>query len=96
MTPREKRRLFAAIVCAIAILVPALIMSSCGGWNEGTMAVQSCSPEWPWLYEASNLLYGVLLVSVFILGLPIILYLVVIWLIASLVARLVWPAPRNR
>jgi hypothetical protein len=50
MTPLGKRGLFTAIACAIAILVPALIMSRCGGWNKGTMAVRSCSPEWPRLY----------------------------------------------
>lgn len=67
---------------------PVLVMSLCSGWNEGSMAVQSCRPDWPVLHDLANTFYAFILVAAFMAGIPLLLYIVICMIVAFVVARI--------
>lgn len=87
MSGKLVRRLTFWAVMVFGVLAPFLVASACSGWNEGSMQVASCSPDWPFLYGWANVVYGMLLLSAFTVGIPILIYLAVLWLIAFAASR---------
>ncbi len=72
-----QRRLILASIAVVLLLGPIVLMGNCSGWNEGSMQVASCTVDFPLAWSLANLLYGVLLLSAFMLGLPILAYVLV-------------------
>ncbi|MGR3813602.1 MAG: hypothetical protein ACU0AU_05880 [Cognatishimia activa] len=68
-------------------------MSRCSGWNEGSMQVAACSPDWAWLAEMANSLYAFVLVASFMGGIPILIYLVIVLILSWILARVVIRKP---
>jgi len=81
-----QRRLLVASVAAIFLLGPVAIMGNCSGWNEGSMQVASCVVDVAPLRHLADLLYGWVLLSAFLLGLPILVYVGVALAITRVVA----------
>lgn len=73
---------------ALCLGGPVLVMSLCSGWNEGSMAVQSCRPDWAVLHELANAFYAFTLVAAFMAGVPVLIYFVICGVVAFVVARL--------
>jgi len=84
-TPRQTRTMFLIVGASLAL--PALAMLNCGGWNEGSGKVASCAIDTPFLREISEFFYNWLLLSAFTLGLPILVYLLLVLVAAKFVAR---------
>jgi hypothetical protein len=84
-SPRQARAML--LIVGVLLILPALAMINCGGWNEGSGKVTSCLIDSPFLREFSESLYGLLLLSAFTLGLPIFVYLLLIGLLAKFVTR---------
>ena len=70
-------------------------MSRCSGWNEGSMQVAACSPDWAWLAEMANSLYAFVLVASFMGGIPILIYLVIVLILSWILARVVIRKPTH-
>lgn len=87
MSRKLKRRLVWLSIVALGLFGPILLMSLCTGWNEGTMAVQSCRPDWPVLRDLANIFYAFLLMAAFMAGLPLLIYVALCVLFAFVAAR---------
>jgi len=72
-----QRRLIVGSIVIVLFLGPIAIMGNCSGWNEGSMKVAACTLDSRLLRDLADLLYGVVLISAFILGLPILLYIAI-------------------
>ncbi|SCM67175.1 hypothetical protein SAMN05421764_11047 [Donghicola eburneus] len=72
------------IVFGAGIGIPILALFNCGGWNEGTMQVAYCVVDTPDLRFVAEVVYAVVLLSSFTLGLPIFVYLMILLALALL------------
>ncbi|MEJ5217486.1 hypothetical protein WG622_04490 [Cognatishimia sp. D5M38] len=70
-------------------------MSRCSGWNEGSMQVAACSPDWGWLAEMANSLYAFVLVASFMGGIPILIYLIIVLILSWILARVIIRKPTH-
>jgi len=70
-----QRRLVILSATLLLLLGPIALMGNCSGWNEGSMKVATCAIDLPLARELANMLYGVVLFSAFLLGIPILFYL---------------------
>ena len=82
-----QRRLLVASVAVMFFLAPLVIMGNCSGWNEGSMQVASCAIDVAPLPALASMLYGLVLLSAFMAGLPILAYIVVALVGTRWVAR---------
>ena len=88
----SRRRVFWLVFLSSLIVFvagPILVMMSCTGWNAGSMAVQSCTPDFAFIRALADGFYGFMLVASFALGLPILIYLFLIWLFSFIAALLI-------
>ena len=84
-----RRRLFWLLYLAAMLLcigLPIYAMNACSGWNEGSMQVARCSPNWASLHELAEGGYAFMLLASFTGGIPILILLVGIWLICFIVS----------
>jgi len=82
-----QRRLIVLTFVLTWLLGPLLIMGNCSGWNEGSMTVASCVVDVRLARDLADLLYGVVLISAFFLGIPILAYLAACIVLTGLVNR---------
>lgn len=54
--------------------LPVLFMANCSGWDTGSMAVDSCIIDTQGLRALSNMVWGTIFASVFLLCLPLVAY----------------------
>lgn len=66
-----------------------LALFGCDGFNEGTMKVSNCFIGFSAFEEYANVVFGFLLVSAFILGIPILIYVGAVVLVTEIIARAV-------
>ncbi|QTN35980.1 hypothetical protein [Cognatishimia activa] len=93
MSYKWKRRGVFLAFLFLSFAVPIWIMSRCSGWNEGSMQVAACSPDWIWLAEMANSLYAFVLVASFMGGIPILIYLVIVLILSWILARVIIRKP---
>lgn len=72
---KSQRRLVVLSGALVLLLGPIVLMGNCSGWNEGSMKVAACTVDFPLARDLANMLYGVVLFSAFLLGIPILFYL---------------------
>ena len=73
----RQRQLIVLSAAIILFLGPILIMGNCSGWNEGSMKVATCAVDFPLARDFADLFYGIVLFSAFLVGLPILAYLLI-------------------
>ena len=73
----RQRQLIVLSAAIILFLGPILIMGNCSGWNEGTMKVATCAVDFPLARDFADFFYGIVLFSAFLVGLPILAYLLI-------------------
>lgn len=74
------------IIYLIFLGIPIFSILTCSGWNEGSMSVSHCLINCQIMEEFANLMYGTLLISAFLAGIPIFIYIWIIKSIANLFA----------
>ena len=57
------------------------------------MAVEVCSPNWAWLSDIANSLYAFVLAASFMAGIPILIFLFIVSILAWILARLLIRPP---
>lgn len=62
----------------VGLVMPILGMLNCGGHHEGTMQVSSCIIDCSITRSYANFYWGWVTMSSFMLGIPIIIYIVVV------------------
>lgn len=72
----------------IAFILPILGMRNCSGWNEGSMAVTSCTIDGNIFREYANFYYGLLLISAFMMLIPAVIYVGVVIFFTKLILKL--------
>jgi hypothetical protein len=80
----------------VGLIIPVVIMSSCSGWNAGSMQVSSCLVGATWYTNTADALYGFVYVSAFILFIPVIIYMGLLAAIGSLLARVILREPISK
>lgn len=70
----RQRRLIVLSAAIVLLLGPIVIMGNCSGFNEGSMKVANCAVDFPLARGLADLLWGIVLLSAFILGLPVLAY----------------------
>lgn len=95
MSYRWKRRGLTLAFFILSIAVPILFMSICSGWNEGSMKVAECTPNWMIIQSVANSFYAFMLVASFMMGIPILIYLIVMWVIGCVLAVFVIKKPEE-
>jgi hypothetical protein len=65
-------------------IIPILGMMNCSGWNEGSMTVESCLIDAPLFRDYANLYYNFMLFSALMGGIPIIIYVFLVFLVVKL------------
>jgi len=73
----RQRQLIVLSAAIILFLGPILIMGNCSGWNEGSMKVANCAVDFPLARDFADFFYGIVLFSAFLVGLPILVYLLI-------------------
>ena len=73
MTNRQRRLIVLSVAIAL-LLGPVVIMGNCSGFNEGSMKVAACTVDFPLARDLADLFWGILLISAFMIGLPIFAY----------------------
>lgn len=73
----RQRQLIVLSVAIVLLLGPIVIMGNCSGFNEGSMKVETCAVDFPLARGLADMLWGVVLLSAFILGLPVLAYVAV-------------------
>jgi len=74
----RKANIVRLIIYSTAIIIPILAMLNCSGWSTIDGKVSSCIIDGEIFREFANACYGFILLAVFMLGLPLILYFGVI------------------
>jgi len=69
--------------------MPILAMLNCEGFNEGSMAVETCFIDSDLIRGYANFYYGWLVISSFVLFIPIIIYIVIVIQVAKRLSRMV-------
>lgn len=77
------------LVCVARVGVPALAMFNCTGWHEGSMAVSACAVDLEFLRDMANGAYAVVMIATFMGGVPVVIYLGVLIMVARLTCRAV-------
>ncbi|WP_020681020.1 hypothetical protein [Marinobacterium rhizophilum] len=75
------------ILYGVGFLLPMLALFGCDGFNEGSMKVSSCFIGFSAFEDFANAVYGFVLVSAFMLGIPILLYIGAVVLVTEIMAR---------
>lgn len=96
MTRKALRRWTMLVFFLLFVVAPIWGMMNCEGWNEGTMAVTVCDVDTPFLRGYAEAYLGFVLMAAFMGGIPIAIYLAVIWILAQIVGHLIgWIAIRR-
>ena len=66
------------LIFFIAFAMPTIAMSFCTGWNAGSMASSRCVFKSAFFKEYADAYYGFLFMSSFMVGIPIVLYFVLV------------------
>jgi uncharacterized membrane protein len=72
----------------IAFVLPILGMMNCPGWNEGS-GVQSCIIDGNIFREYAELYYGLLLLSAFLMLIPVIIYVGFVIAVTKLISLMI-------
>jgi len=86
-----RRRLFWLLFLALLALgvgLPVWAMATCEGWNAGSMAVTRCALDTAFVRGLADLSLGLLFWASFLGFLPVLVWLVALWLVAFVAARL--------
>lgn len=96
MTRRLIRRLTLLGFVGMFVVAPIWGMMNCDGWNEGSGKVTGCDVDTPFLRAYAEGYYAFMLVSSFTAGVPILIYLALVWAGAQIAGRLIgWIAIRR-
>lgn len=68
----------------MAFVFPILVMMSCSGFNSGNMAVQHCTIDLPIIKSIAGFYYRWLLISSYVLLIPIFAYITGIILLTEI------------
>ena len=85
MTNRQ-RQLIVLSAAIVLLLGPIVIMGNCSGFNEGSMKVAACTVDFPLARALADLLWGIVLLSAFLIGLPILAYVAACLVLLKLLA----------
>lgn len=96
MTRKALRRWTMLASFLLFVVAPIWGMMNCEGWNEGKGRVMGCEIDTPFLRAYAEGYYVFMLVSSFTAGVPILIYLALVWAGAQIVGRLIgWIAIRR-
>ena len=73
VTNRQRRLIVLSVAIAL-LLGPVVIMGNCSGFNEGSMKVAACAVDFPLARALADIVWGIVLISAFMIGLPILAY----------------------
>jgi hypothetical protein len=71
----------------IAFALPILGMMNCSGWDEGSMTVESCMIDGAIFRAYADFYYGWLLISAFMVGAPILLFIGIVVFLTKLITK---------
>jgi uncharacterized membrane protein len=84
---KKSKKISLAILYFIAFVLPILGIKNCPGWNEGSMAVHSCIIDGNIFREYADLYYAFLLLSAFLMGIPVIIYVGIVIFLTILILK---------
>ncbi|WP_019621775.1 hypothetical protein [Amphritea japonica] len=80
---KKSKKILRITVYSLAIILPLMATFNCSGWGTNDMSVSQCIIDTSFLRLVSESLYGVLFISIFLLGAPVIVYAVFIILLVE-------------
>ena len=81
------RLLILAAMLLLGVGLPILAMTQCEGMNGANWEYETCSPDWPIVYSVAEAAFGWITIASMTAGIPLIIYLAILWAAADLLAR---------
>ena len=71
----------------VFFILPVLVMSSCEGWNTGTMTTQRCAVDLAIVRSYADGYYTFVTFSSFLLAIPILVYILVLVFVSEILGK---------